>query len=252
MNGRINREWIEILDPEDGHPWLFDKSFLLSNWTCIYGNGCKGVLTDDATDLNQGCCSYGAHFSDQEDLNKVKKASKKLDESIWQFKKVADKKGFFKVNKSGETVTRLVKDACIFLNRNGFEGGTGCALHIGSMRDGIHHSQYKPDVCWQLPLRKEDLTFESNVTVTVVKSWERSDWGEGGNEFHWWCTQDSLAYVGSRPVYKELMSELELLCGKKLTELLKTALEDLVKLNPIIQDNSKTEVKLSKRSRLSS
>ena len=35
-------------------------------------------------------------------------------------------------NKHGETVTRLLDDACIFLNRPGFAGGAGCAFHIAA------------------------------------------------------------------------------------------------------------------------
>ena len=44
--------------------------------------------------------------------------------------------------------TRLVDDACIFLNRPGFPAGAGCALHLHAMREGRHHSEVKPDVCW--------------------------------------------------------------------------------------------------------
>ena len=38
---------------------------------CIYGAGCKGVLDGDATELAQGCCSYGAHFIDDDDVQTV-------------------------------------------------------------------------------------------------------------------------------------------------------------------------------------
>ena len=39
-------------------------------------------------------------------------------------------------SKSGELTTRLVKDACIFLNRPGFPGGPGCALHQAAVAAG--------------------------------------------------------------------------------------------------------------------
>ena len=29
----------------DGFTWVFDVTFLLSNWTCIFLDGCPGVLT---------------------------------------------------------------------------------------------------------------------------------------------------------------------------------------------------------------
>ncbi len=44
--------------------WRFERAFLESNWTCLFGRGCKGILDRDATELNQGCCSLGAHFGD--------------------------------------------------------------------------------------------------------------------------------------------------------------------------------------------
>ena len=59
-------EWMSFVD-DDGASWLVDITFLLSNWNCIFGNGCQGVLTGPAPELVQGCCSYGAHFTGEED-----------------------------------------------------------------------------------------------------------------------------------------------------------------------------------------
>ena len=51
---------------DEERTWVFDVTFLTSNWTCIFGNGCQGVLTGPAPELVQGCCSYGAHLDRQE------------------------------------------------------------------------------------------------------------------------------------------------------------------------------------------
>ena len=60
------REWVTFDDPkEEGRRWQIDVTFLLSSWECIFGCGCQGVLTEPAPELVQGCCSYGAHFSDR-------------------------------------------------------------------------------------------------------------------------------------------------------------------------------------------
>jgi len=32
--------------------WLFDRVFLTSTWTCIWGRGCKGILDEPAEHLN--------------------------------------------------------------------------------------------------------------------------------------------------------------------------------------------------------
>ena len=85
-----------------------------------------------------------------------------------------------------------MKGACLFLNRPGFEGGVGCALHIAAVKRGEPPIDYKPDVCWQLPLRRDDRDDDEDggghVTSTIGE-WGRSGWGEGGAEFHWWCTE---------------------------------------------------------------
>ncbi|MCB1039311.1 MAG: hypothetical protein KDA94_07275, partial [Acidimicrobiales bacterium] len=45
------------------------------------------------------------------------------------------------------------------------------------------------------------------------------DWGEGGHDFHWWCTESPEAFVGRRPVYRELEAELTELVGKEVYRL---------------------------------
>jgi len=122
------REWVSFEDPREERTWVFDVSFLTSNWTCIYGNGCQGVLTEPAPELVHGCCSYGAHFVDKKDARRVEKVAATLTPEQWQFHDQGQK-GVLKKTKDGELVTRVVKDACIFLNRPGFGAGPGCSLH---------------------------------------------------------------------------------------------------------------------------
>jgi len=122
-------------------------------------------------------------------------------------------------NKQGETVTRLVDDACIFLNRPGFAAGAGCAFHIAAVRRGLNPMTLKPEVCWQLPLRREDEVDDDEGHVTsVIRQWDRRHWGKGGREFHWWCTESSDAFVGTKPVYKEMEAELTKMVGPKVYE----------------------------------
>jgi hypothetical protein len=69
--------------------------------------------------------------------------------------------------------------------------------------------ELKPDVCWQLPLRREDTTEDSGRVISRISQWDRGHWGAGGNEFHWWCTEAPEAFVGSAPVYQSMAHELE-------------------------------------------
>lgn len=191
---------------------MFDVTFLESNWTCIFGQGCQGVLTGPAPELVQGCCSYGAHFVDEKDRRRVERAAKRLTADQWQFK-AKGKTGTTKVNKSGEMTTRLVEGACIFLNRPDFPRGAGCALHVMALDNNESYLPLKPEVCWQLPLRREDEVQDDGHVISRVTQWGRRDWGAGGAEFHWWCTESPDAFVGKTRVVDSMREELTAMVG---------------------------------------
>ena len=202
-------------DPDEQRTWVFDVTFLTSNWRCIFGNGCKGVLTEDFSEAVQGCCSYGAHFTGPSDIAHTEQRAERLTPSQWQFRDVGRAGGVIGTNDDGETTTRLVDDACIFLNRPGFEGdGLGCAFHHAAEASGQRHLDLMPEVCWQLPLRRTDETEDNGWVTSTIREWKRRDWGEGGDDFHWWCTDSGEAFGGSRPVYEELADELAALVGE--------------------------------------
>lgn len=216
-----SREWVSFEDPkEHGRTWLIDVTFLLSSWECIFAAGCQGVLTERAPELVHGCCSYGAHFSDRADRDRVARLAKKLPDELWQFKKVARQKGIAARVGSHDGKpdwrTRLVDGACIFLNRPGWPSGPGCALHQWGLRTGVHHSELKPEVCWQLPLRRVDEEQDDGTVISRLTEFGREGWGEGGQEFAWWCTEAPEAYVGHRPVYRSLEPELRRMLGDAL------------------------------------
>jgi hypothetical protein len=208
-------EWLTFDDEDELRTWSFDVTFLMSPWNCIFGNGCQGVLTGPTPELEQGCCSYGAHFTDDDDVARVEAAAATLDPSEWQFAKRAKRGGFLRKEADGTRVTRLVDEACIFLNRPGFPGGAGCALHRAAIARDAEPMTLKPDVCWQLPLRREDTTDDSGRVTSVVGQWERRHWGDGGMEFHWWCTESSEAFTAPDPLYLRLVPELRGLVGER-------------------------------------
>jgi hypothetical protein len=219
------REWLSFEDEDEERTWVFDATFLTSNWTCIFGNGCQGVLTGPAPELVQGCCSYGAHLVGKKDARRVVKNAATLTPEEWQFHGV--KKEVLHKNKHGETVTKLVDEACIFLNRPGFPAGAGCAFHIAALNRGVNPLTLKPEVCWQLPLRREDHVDDDEGHVTsTIRQWDRRHWGAGGREFHWWCTEAPDAFVGSNPVYEEMQAELTELVGAKVYDRLVALLRE--------------------------
>jgi hypothetical protein len=209
-------EWVSF-ESDDGETYVFDVTFLTSSWTCIFGQGCLGVLDGPAPELVHGCCSYGAHFSDKADVKRVRKAIKSLTSETWQFKKKAKKLGGpITVNDDGDTVTRVHDGACIMLNRPDFPGGAGCALHRAALEAGERPLDWKPEVCWQLPLRLDNHTDDNGHTTYTLREWKRRDWGEGGSEFHWWCTEDPLAFREQRPVYITSRDEIVEMVGQEM------------------------------------
>jgi hypothetical protein len=208
-------EMVAFDDLRERRTWVFDATFLLSPWTCIFGRGCEGVLTGPTPEREQGCCSYGAHFTDGGDEKDVLAAAERLTDAQWQFRRHAARRGGpTKTDRDGTVMTRLVDGACIFLNRPGFRGGAGCALHRGALEADERPLDWKPDVCWQLPLRLVDSTDDSGQVVSTLREWKRRDWGEGGADFAWWCTDSPDAFVGHRPVYRALRDEIVALVGE--------------------------------------
>ena len=213
------REWIEFPDPADPeHLVRADLTWLLSSWTCIYGQGCEGVIEGREDD---GCCSHGAFYSDDEDEARVAGFAKKLKKKHWQYAETGRKDGFSEVDElEGEPArkTRTVDGACVFLNRPGFDGGEGCSLHALALREGLHPLDTKPDVCWQLPVRRTQEEVirpdETKVLVTSIGEFDRRGWGPGGAELHWWCTSSPAAHVGAEPLYLSYGPELVALLGQ--------------------------------------
>ena len=220
------RDWVEFINPASPEEiFKCDMTWLTSYWQCIYGNGCCGI---DADKPDAGCCSDGAYYTSKDDEARTLKAAKKLSKATWQFydqarpKKSGGKLQISEIGLDKDRKTKKIKNSCIFLNRtdykaSGFTGSPGCVLHHLAEKEGVHVVETKPDICWQLPLRRSWETREvgdSSITVVVIGEYERSSWGEGGADFDWYCTSNSEAHTGKLPVYKSSKVELLTMMGK--------------------------------------
>jgi hypothetical protein len=222
----FTRAWVEFPDPADDEQiFRCDLTWLTSRWTCIFGRGCQGIAAGRASD---GCCTLGAHFSDEDDETRVAEHAARLTPELWQLYEVGHSpQGWAEVNEDGERQTRLVDGACVFLNRPGFAGGEGCALHTLALREGREPLETKPDVCWQLPVRRTydwvDRPDDTRVLVVSIGEYDRRGWGPGGHDLHWWCTSAKSAHGAGEPVYVSYRPELIELMGapayRRLTEL---------------------------------
>ena len=214
----LPRDFLEFVDPADASKVIrADLTWLMSSWTCIYGAGCHGVIEGRADD---GCCSHGAFYSDDEDEQRVEQFASQLKKKHWQYADIGRRLGVSEQDElEGEAArkTRTVDGACIFLNRPGFAGGEGCALHALALRTGLHPLDTKPDVCWQLPVRRVEEVLERPDETTVVRTtlgeFDRRGWGTGGADLHWWCTSSPEAHVGADAVVVSYGPELTALIG---------------------------------------
>ena len=191
--------------------WRFDREFLESRWTCIWGRGCIGILPEPAEQLGQGCCSVGADLGDHDEARNISALAAAIPEHLFQQRDQAATGGIF----SDETRlhTRVVDGACIFFNRPGFAGGAGCALHLAAIDAGEPPLDWKPSVCWQLPIHVDWAARDDGVEVATVRRWSRADWGAVGETMAWCCTEGERAYVGARPVVESMAAEIEAIVG---------------------------------------
>jgi len=194
--------------------WRFDSTFLTSTWTCIWGRGCKGILADPAEELGHGCCSIGADLGDEDEARMISALAAMLEPAGFQHHDEARDGGMF--SDDTRLHTRVVDGACIFLNRPGFAGGAGCALHLKALALDESPIEWKPSVCWQLPIKVDWELRDDGVEIATVRAWARRDWGADGESMAWCCTEEPEAYTGDRRVIDSLGDELRAVVGTEV------------------------------------
>ena len=215
------RAWIEFADPADtDQVFRCDLTWLTSSYTCIFGQGCQGIYAD-APDV--GCCTLGAHFADADDEQRVAAYVAQLTPADWQFHPQRDPIGndWVDTDDEGERKTLTIEydgqQACVFHNRTDFAAGAGCALHVLALRQGRQHVETKPDVCWQLPIRRQFRAVErqdgTEYTEVSIGEYDRRGWGPGGHDLDWYCSGNTEAHVAPEPVFVTHEAELTELMG---------------------------------------
>jgi len=223
------RAFVEFADPADpDQVFRCDLTWLTSGYLCIFGQGCPGIY---AGSPDTGCCTLGAHFSDEDDELRVASYVGQLTANVWQHrpdKKKVRRQDWIETDEDGEPKTRTLEvdgqSACIFHNRTDFapstgQGGAGCALHALALQQGRHPLETKPDVCWQLPIRRSYRTVErpddTSYSEVSIGEYDRRGWGPGGHDLDWYCSGNTEAHVGVEPVFVTNGPELVELMGQK-------------------------------------
>ncbi|ALG85889.1 hypothetical protein [Gordonia phthalatica] len=230
------REWFEFVDPaDDEHLISADLTWLLSRWNCVFGTpACHGIIAGRQSD---GCCTHGAYLTDDEDRETLAAGVAMLTEEDWQFyregsgKDPLGRRGYLEeaedLDNEPALKTRLHDGACIFLNRPGFAAGYGCALHSMALRKGLEPLTVKPEVCWQLPMRRTQEWVErpdgTEILKTQLTEFDRRGWGEGGHDLDWYCSGSPEAHTGARQVFESYKPELIALIGEPAYDVLAAA-----------------------------
>ncbi len=221
------RAFVEFENPEDASETMrCDLTWLTSRYRCIFGQGCAGIYAD-APDM--GCCTLGAHFADDDDERRVAGFVAQLDERVWQLHpgRPVVEEDWVELE-DDERKTRVVEvdgqQACVFQNRPGFSGGAGCALHALALEQGREPLETKPDVCWQLPIRRTFREVErgdgTSYTEVGIGEYDRRGWGPGGHDLDWYCSGNTEAHDAPGPVYLTHEPELVALMGRGAYDLL--------------------------------
>lgn len=220
------RTWVEFTDPDEpGQRFRCDLSWLTSSYGCLFGTGCPGV---DATFPTHGCCTLGAHLTDADDLERVRAAVRSLGPEEWQLRDAcltsddwweeADEEPGEDLPDGPELKTRVIDGACILFNRSDHPAGAGCALHQHALAQDLPPHTLKPDVCWQLPLRRTyrevALPDGSEYLEVTIGEYDRRGWGPGGHDLDWYCSGSPAAHTSGRPLYLSSGPELRELMGE--------------------------------------
>jgi hypothetical protein len=232
-------DWLTFPSPDDpSRQFRVNVSFLLSNYRCIYGCGCPGLLNRHA-DADVACCERGVTFIDQDDFEHVAEMVDLLTADDCDNVEHVRGRGWYLASKSGKPYkTRKVGAGCIFANRTGGPAGkAGCAFHHLAERLGRHPSETKPFICWTLPINfsDEEPIEPGGARTTIVSAFTADAWGgtddadepDGRGHMGYWCVDTPDAYSGEQPVYRSMEVEFRKEMGDAAYERMRELLEEI-------------------------
>lgn len=236
-------EWYQFTAPDNPElAWRVHVTFLLSNWTCIYGRGCAGIFGSGSATYQPdiACCYIGAHINSREEMARLDAIVAQLTEDDLGPKGLAyiRRHGWRKVFDDSvkeddpdyvNVKTKVRDGGCVMAKRTGDgDEKTGCAfVHYGNRTNQPDHISVMPDTCWRVPLmlswEREPFTGREVRVIHPVDGdvWGDEDIPEDRHAWmHWWCTDTPDAYVGNTLVYRTMELELRRMMGDQSFELM--------------------------------
>ena len=155
-----------------------DLTWLTSNYMCIFGQGCQGIYEESP---DAGCCTLGAHFADKDDEKRVATYVDQLDAdavAVAAGPQEDPTQGLDRDRRRGRAQDPVVEvdgqSACIFHNRTDFHARRRLRpARAGASQQGRNPLETKPDVCWQLPIRRTFRTVERQDDTSYTEVIDR-------------------------------------------------------------------------------
>ena len=216
------RAYVEFVDPADeDQVFRCDLTWLTSSYMCIFGQGCQGIYAD-APDT--GCCTLGAHFADKDDESRVAAYVAAADAGAVAVPPRARREEG-RLGREGRR--RRAQDADPASTRDSRRASSTIAQTSAPARvarstasrceQGRNPLETKPDVCWQLPIRRTFRNVErqdgTTYTEVAIGEYDRRGWGPGGHDLDWYCSGNTEAHVALEPVFVTHEAELTELMG---------------------------------------
>ena len=80
---------------------------------------------------------------------------------------------------------------------------------MAALRRGESPLDWKPRICWQVPLFFD---IDDKTKTTTVRASRTVDWG-GEGILDWWCTERQDAFSAGQALYVTMEAELRRVCG---------------------------------------
>ena len=195
------REWITIPVPgKERKQWQIDVTFLMSSWRCIFGQGCQGVLTEPAPEMVAGLLLVRRARVREEGQGQGREAREAarrrrvaVQEGRHEEGRVERRRG------KDEWRTRLVQ-GCVRIPQSSRLRGRA-RLRVAPARDEHRAStSARPSrrCAGSCRCARSTATRKTRSVTSVLTEFGRDGWGEGGEEFAWWCTEAPEAFTGAR------------------------------------------------------
>ena len=207
-------EWISFEDDHEQRTWVFDATFLRSNWSCIYGAGCKGVLDARRHRARPGLLQLRRPLrrrrrrADRARRARPARAAPLAEPQEGPQQGRPRDRGRRHQDPRRRRRVHLPQPARLRRRRR------LRAAHRRARGRRAATSTGSPTCAGSCRCASSTTPTTTATSPRRLREWKRRDWGEGGDEFHWWCTESDDAFVGGAPVYQYLRDEIIEMVGQ--------------------------------------